>query len=129
MSAKLDLAEEERKKDVQELTNKNATLVNENKNLRTDIANLTKQVSDLKWQSFRRPGEPSPVLIGDGLLRDTCEQKLHDTKVVFKPGAKVADAIQEVRSWNGCYTNMTVMVGGNACAEDDGGQVVRDTDR
>ena len=95
----------------------------ENRTLQKSIADLTMltvQMSELRWQSFRKEGTKSSALLGDSMIRDVCPLKLNDTKVVSKPGGTVDDINQEIRSLDKEYESLSLVVGGNDCAAKPG---------
>ncbi len=117
---KIDTADQSRKEELEKLTTANESLTKENRTLQKSVADLTLQISELRWQSFRKEGAKSSALLGDSMIRDVCPQKLNDTKVVSKPGGTIQDINQEIRSLDKGYESLTLVVGGNDCAAKPG---------
>ena len=100
------------------LTEKNTTLSQENMDLRKTVADLTVKVNTLSWKSFRKAGQCSNVLVGSSIIRDVCEEKLHDTEIICQRGGCISDAKVAVEKLTPGYETITLVVGGNDCQAD-----------
>ena len=95
---KIDTANQSRKEKLEKLTAANESRMKENRTLQKSARDLTVQISELPWQSFRKGGAKSSALLGDRMIRDVCPQKLNETKVVSTPGGTIEDINQGIRS-------------------------------
>ena len=110
---KLESVERARENEVSQWREETATLTQQNEELTRSVAALTQQVMTLTWKSFRRPNDPSVVLI----IRDVDERKLHDTAAICRPGASISDIKKEVQKLpSHGHDHITLVVGANDCA-------------
>lgn len=88
-----------------------------NTSLRINIAQLNTKLQCNTWRSFTNK---QSLLIGDSLLRDIDEDKLHNTKVRCHSGATVKDITQHIATEvekSATYDSVYVVVGTNDCDE------------
>jgi len=90
-------------------------IMKENTEWRRVISEMSQNISNLSWKSFQQPSKS--VLIGSSLIRDIDANKLVDTSVVCKPGAKIKDIHNIVTNELDTegIKSLTIVVGGNDC--------------
>ena len=109
------------------ITKKCESLENENKGLHERIDILNKQLQQKSTHCCMANNETPKLLLGDSLIKDVDESKLHGTEVVSLQGAKVSDILQGLNQKEGPYQQIYICAGTNDCAtcEFDGEKVTK----
>ncbi len=115
MKNQMDAAEILRIEEANRQRTESEKVEKENDDPRKMIKDDRQRVDDLTWQSFRKRGQKSTVLIADGQRRHVCDSKLIDTDVRCKRGKKIADVARDITDLNRGHDQLTVMIGGNDC--------------
>ena len=101
------------------ITKKCESLENENKDLRSQINVLGKQLQQKFTPCCSEQSNKPSLLVGDSLLRDVESSRLHKTDVTSLPSAKVKDVLQYLKNDKGTYQHIYICAGTNDCSSPD----------
>ena len=102
-----------------EVQGRNDALTAENTQLRQKTAEISEQIGDLTWRSYRQRHQPRAIAVGDKLLQDVSEDLLVDTTVRYREDAQVADLDEDVRGLSRGYDNIAIITRANDCDRTD----------
>ncbi len=79
LTEKIDSINKKQDDELQHITAENTALSNQNFSPQESVAELNSKVAEMKWRSFRRDGQASSLLIGDGTIKHVTKCNVKDT--------------------------------------------------